>query len=249
MRDAGELTEATLERIAARYGMQVRQDVPLQAADGGPLTGSYRILAGPELDKIVVVNLDIDDGEQPNQIDLLYAFSPSNNLAPHLGLEWSRVADVDGDGSTQLWILVDLLPRLDLAVNPGYIDEVYEPLTPILADAWTIPGAELVRIPARRGVGFSPWRFSAAAPESESAALDTIVDRYVDHWMAIVSGGVGASVDPLASDPARLVQHDRYHREGIFDEMSTPHWMRVNRLLGQNDAAELRQALRSQEIR
>ena len=249
MRDADELTEATLERVAAYYGMQVRLEVPLQAPDGETLSGSYRILVGPDLDKIVVVNLDIEDGEQPNQIDLLYVFSPSNNLVPHLGLEWSRITAVDGNRTSSSQLLIDLLPRLDLSVNPGYIDEVYDPLTPILADAWEISGAELVRMPARRGVGYSPWRFSATAPGSETAALEAIVERYVDHWMNIVSGGVGASVDPLASDPARLVQHDRYHREGIFDEKSTPHWVRVNRLLGQNDAAELRQALRSQEIR
>ena len=73
--------------------------------------------------------------------------------------------------------------------------------------------------------------------------------RYLDHWIAIVSGGVGASVDPVATDPTKLVQHDRYHREALFDENADVLWPRIYRVVGPDPAAELRMALRSQETR
>ena len=251
MQNAGALLEAAAERIAAACGLQVQSAVELREERSGQPMGGYRTLVGSSLDKAVVVNLELEDEETPgvrNEIHSLYAFSLPSTLAPHLALEWGHIEGPEGEDG-RLSVFVDLLPRLDLAVNQDYIDELYEPLTPVLVEAWDIKGARSDRHLPRRIVAFSPWRFSASAPASEVDALLEVVDRYTDHWLATLSGGVGASVDPLASDPSRLVQRDKYHREAMFDEKAMAHWSKFYQALSFNDAAELRHTLRSQQVR
>ena len=141
-------------------------------------------------------------------------------------------------GQKRVGLLVDLLPRLDLAVNLAYVDEVYGPLTPVLEDAFDMPGLEPERLAPRRATCFSPWRLSVTGPIECANALGGIVNRYLDHWMAVISGGVGASVDPVANDPTKLVQHDKFHRNALFDEASDSRWDRIYRLLGPNEAAD-----------
>lgn len=245
MADLDTFNEATVERVAARYGLMPRNEVSLVATDTGEQLGSYRVLIGPELDKAIAVDMALPDGEEPHRLQLLYAFSRTTALVPHLAVEWTRL-DPETD---RIGLVVDLLPRVDLSVNQPYVDECYGPLTEIWNEVWAIEGVRAMFVGPRRATAFSPWRISVTAPATEVGLLSALVDRYIDHWIAIMSGGVGASVDPVASDPAKLVQHDRYHRNGLFDEESDPRWARIYRLIGPNGGAELRMALRSQEVR
>ena len=245
MADLDTFNEETVERVAARYGLAARNDEPLVATETGEQVGAYRVLIGAELDKAIAVDIALADGEEPHRLQLLYAFSRPTTLVPHLAVEWTRL----DPKSDRVGLVVDLLPRVDLSVNQRYADECYGPLTEIWNDVWTIDNVRAMFVGPRRATAFSPWRISVTAPETEVGSLAVLVDRYIDHWIAIMSGGVGANVDPVASDPAKLVQHDRYHRDGLFDEESDPRWARIYRLIGPNQGAELRMALRSQEVR
>lgn len=246
MPDIVALHEASVERVAARYGLQQRKTMPLNSSETGEPLGESTVSIGPEIDKVVSVDLQLPDHDQPFRLHYYYAFARPTALVPHLAIEWTSIVRA---GQNRVGLLLDLLPRIDLAVNLQYVDEVYGPLTAVLNEAFAIEGLEPERITPRRAICFSPWRLAVTGPIEAADALDGIVERYIDHWMSIISGGVGASVDPVANDPTKLVQHDKFHRNALFEEASDPRWDRIYRLLGPNDAAELRMALRSQEVR
>lgn len=246
MADIGVLHKAAVERVSARYGLQTRISTPLNSMQTGEPLGESTIAIGPEVDKTVSVDLQLPDHDQPSRLLSYYAFARPTALAPHVAIEWTSMVRA---GQDRVGLLLDLLPRIDLAVNLQYVDEVYGPLTAVLDDAFSIDGLEPERISPRRAICFSPWRLSVTGPIEATDALDAVVERYLDHWISVISGGVDASVDPVANDPTKLVQHDKFHRNALFEEASDPRWDRIYRLLGPNEAAELRMALRSQEVR
>ncbi len=246
MDDAELLHSQIIDRVGAREGLRPEKALPLEAVGTGAVVGEVQELSGMNLDKAVVTELRIDDGEQPSWTRTFHVFAPSRSLVPHLAVEWAGSVD---DGVERVRLLVDLLPRIDLAVNLDYVDEIYQPLSRLHRDAADIPDIVIVRVPPRRAVAMSPWRLAASVPAGSVGEFRTIVDGYLDHWMAINTGGVGSPVDPLASDQARLVQHDRFHRNALFDADSDPYWERVDRWLGIDAAAELRTTLRSQRDR
>ncbi len=97
-------------------------------------------------------------------------------------------------------------------------------------------------------MGFSPWLVAVRGPASLASALANTVDQYIDHWFALFSGGVSVSVDPISTDPSRLVQRDRFHRVALFPD-DDPQWARITRRCGLDRAAELRSFFRTQESR
>lgn len=245
--DDVEITHTEIvERVAAAEGMRTETVVPLRDMTTGESLGEVATISGMNIDKAVGVDLNYPDGEGVTWSRWFYVFARSVALIPHLAIEWSSSTV---EGSTRISVLVDLLPRIDLAVNLDYVDEVYGPLTRTFRDARDIEGVEIESVPPRRAIAISPWRLSVSVPADQLKILGELVDGYVTRWLAVNSGGVGSPVDPLASDQSRLVQHDRFHRNSLFDADSDPQWERIDRLLGPDAAAELRFTLRSQRER
>ncbi len=141
MSDIGARHEATVDRVAARFGLQGRGETPLVDMHDHSDLGAARTLLGPEVDKAVVVDLALPDHDQPSALHWFYAFARPTALVPHLAVEWSEIDGSESpDDGPRLGLLLDLLPRLDLAVNVAYVDEVYVPITPLLETAWDIEG-------------------------------------------------------------------------------------------------------------
>lgn len=232
-----------VERVAAAEGLRPEMIEPLTEPRTGAPVGEVATLAGVNVDKAVGYELDFGTAD-PAWRRAFHVFARVASLVPHLSLEWSGSVTDD-----RVLVFVDLLPRVDLAVNLDYVDEVYGPLTGADEALADIPGVLREPVPPRRAVATSPWRLSVSAPGDRIDALGVVLDRYVDRWLEVNSGGVGSPVDPLASDPARLVQHDRFHRNAFFDAGSDPCWERVDHLVGPDAAAALRLTLRSQRER
>jgi len=245
--DDAEVTHTEIvERVAAAEGLRTEMVVPLTDTTTGHSVGEVATLGGMNVDKAVGVDLEIDDAEGRLWSRRFYVFARTVALIPHLSIEWSGYAV---DGVDRVGVLVDLLPRIDLAVNLDYVDEVYGPMTGTFDEARGIDGVEIESVPPRRAIAMSPWRLSVSVPVDQVVALAPLVDQYVTRWLAVNSGGVGSSVDPLASDQSRLIQHDRFHRNSLFEPASDPQWARIDRVLGLDAAAELRLTLRSQRER
>lgn len=235
-----------VERVSAREGLYELEVDQLTSRTSGAVLGEMRMLGGSNIDKAVRIELELDDEDTPEWFCALYVFAPGNSLVPHLIFEW--IGTEAGD-NPEIQMIADLIPRIDLAVNLDYVDEVYGPLDSIHRDVQDIEGVTFHRAAPRRVIAFSPWYVPAAVPLDRAPDLGAIAEAYLDRWISLSSGGVYATVDPLASDPARLVQHDRFHRGSLFDAESTPFLQRLDRVLGLNAAAEVRVALRSQHVR
>ncbi len=245
--DDAEVTHTEIvERVAAAEGLRTESVVPLVDSTTGHPVGELATISGMNIDKSVGVDLEFEDESGPLWTRQFYVFARTVSLVPHLAIEWTghRVGAVERVG-----VLADLLPRIDLAVNLDYVDEVYGPLTDAFDEARGIDGVEITSVPPRRATAMSPWRLSVSVPKDQVVALAPLVDRYVTRWIGVNSGGVGSPVDPLASDQSRLVQHDRFHRNSLFDPASDADWRRIDRVLGPDTAAELRLTLRSQRER
>ncbi len=240
---AAERAAAGVERVAAHFGLRPREHLDLTAADGYTSAGEGVVLVGIDLDKAVAASIHFDDGQDPLDLHLFYAFAPPSSLIPHLAIEWgSRSGD-------ELTLLVDLLPRVDVAVNTDYLREAYALLTTTVGEIQGLPGVRPEPVPPARAAGFSPWALGVRGPLSFAGAFSQAADDYLDRWFSLSSGGIDARVDPVANDPARLVQRDKFHRNALFDPDADPRWARVTRRLGPDRAAVLRAALRTQEMR
>ena len=235
------LSAAAVERVSAKFGLQPRDRVYLSALDGGEPVGEGVLLTGFDLDKAVTAELEFGDGDEPSATQLFYAYSRANSLTPHLAVEWAEFGE-------EIAVHVDLLPRVDLAVNADYVDEVYRPLDSALAEVRSLPDLKPDPLPPLKAVGFSPWLVAVRGPASLASALAHTVDQYIDHWFSVFSGGVTARVDPISNDPARLVQRDKFHRVTLFPD-NDPQFARITRRAGPNTTAELRAMFRSQEQR
>ena len=245
--DDVEVTHTEIvERVAAAEGLRTETVVPLVDMTTGQPVGELATISGMNIDKAVGVDLEFEDDDGLMWARQFYVFARTVALMPHLAIEWTG-SGVDTDD--RVGVLVDLLPRIDLAVNLDYVDEVYGPLTDTFDEARRIDGAEISSVSPRRAIAMSPWRLSVSVPVDQVVALAPLVDRYVTRWLDVNSGGVGSPVDPLASDQSRLVQHDRFHRNSLFDPASDSDWGRIDRVLGPDTAAELRLTLRSQRER
>lgn len=245
--DVVEVTHTEIvERVAAAEGLRAESVIPLTDMHTGEPVGEVATLSGMNLDKAVGVDLAFDDDAGSLWTRTFYAFARSIALVPHLAVEWSGHGLDDDE---PVGVLVDLIPRIDLAVNLGYVDEVYGPLTDTFSKARAIDGVHIASLHPRRSIAMSPWRLSLSVPRDRIEELAPLIDTYVSRWLEVNVGGVGSPVDPLASDQARLIQHDRFHRNTLFDPSSDPYWERIDRVLGPDTAAELRLTLRSQRER
>lgn len=245
MADAQGTYAEIVERIAAAEGLRAVLVEPLLDSDSRAPIGEVATLEGMNVDKAVGMDLRLDDGRRPLWKRVFHVFSRTSSLIPHLALEWSG----SDDAPSEITVLVDLLPRIDLAVNLDYVDEVYGPLTAARDSLLEAADFAVEAVPPRRAIALSPWRISGTFPAEQLTEVAPVVERYTERWLSINSGGVGASVDPLARDQARLIQHDRFHRNALFDPDSDPFWERVDRALGLDGAAALRLTLRSQRER
>lgn len=240
---AAERAAAGVDRVASHLGLRPREVLDLTAADGYRPSGEGSILVGGDIDKAVAASITFDDADDPRALHIFYAFARPVSLIPHLALEWGAT------GGGDLVMFVDLLPRVDLAVNTEYLRETYAMLTPTLAEVQALPGLMPFPVPPTRAAGCSPWAISVRGPLGLAGALGAAADDYIDRWFSLSSGGISASVDPIANDPSRLTQRDKFHRNALFDADADPRWARVTRQLGPDRAAQLRAALRTQEMR
>ena len=90
----------------------------------------------------------------------------------------------------------------------------------------------------------SPWMLAYRATEDAFAQIEGSVNVYLDHWFQVVESGVSAPI-ALGGDPAA---RDRLNRTAIFNPEVDPVWAQVDRLVGAETSARLRELLREQGL-
>lgn len=224
---AGALCEKTLNRIVERFDLREIRATPIEKP---PASASVRVLAGGPVHKLVTVFMAFP----PAGLDshMIFAFTAPDSPVPHFTLDSVQAGEHHA-------FHLDLIPRIELAPNLAYMDEVYGALTPTLEQGQSHEGLSKANLSPRQLALMSPWMLAARATEDAFAGIGALVDTYLDHWMDLCERGVSA---PVTIDAER----DARHRAVLFDPDVDHVWGQVSQLLGDEWSERIRLELRDQ---
>lgn len=243
---AGQLSHSTHEAIAARFAMH-EEGAPyrLLTAQMGPQpveVGAVRVWRGEKVAKMVYVGMTVPVIRLDSH--MIFAFTPADSAAPHFTLD-SVYTQPPGTEEGHYAFHLDLIPRVDLGANLPYIDHALQPLTPFFDAAAQMEGLSPAKLSPRQYALMSPWMLAYRSNEAAYQQITGPVTRYMEHWFSLVEQGIPA--DCFRASAAELAERDRHNRAGIFNPDVDPVWNQVERLIGAEMGAELRELLRSNE--
>ncbi|MFF2555295.1 hypothetical protein ACFVUS_30120 [Nocardia sp. NPDC058058] len=218
------LNERTLDTLVSSFDLRESEDLALTSPISPEPVGRLRVLRGGPIDKVVTVDLVVSQLGLDSH--MIFAFTESDSAVPHFTLDAVH-------GGEYFAMHLDLIPRVDLAVNLEYLDEVFAPLSPLLDQAWELEGISQAAIGPRQRAMMSPWMVVCRASEDAFRALDGTVERYLDHWLSLVHKGVPEVTADLAA-------RDLANRANLFSPDVDPVWARVTALLGVEQAERVR---------
>ncbi len=161
---------------------------------------------------------------------MLFCFTPAASPVPHFTLD---AVHAGGHYAFHL----DLIPKVDLAVNLPYMRDVYLPLTAAHDEVKALPGLTPAHLsPMQLGV-MSPWMLAHRATEEAMDSIGMASSKYLAHWATLHQDGLAAHAAALGAQPA---QRDLAHRHVLFNREVDPVWAQVDRLLGHDGSEELR---------
>jgi hypothetical protein len=231
---ARELSLRTLDEIVSRCELRERGAPYLPLPVGGLRLfhgdGGVRRLVHVEL---ATVGLDAH---------MIYAFTASDSPLPHFTLDAVHA----GPGFA---FHLDLVPRVDLAVNLDYLDAIYEPLTPTFNAAREMEGLSPALLAPRQRAQMSPWMLAHRADEGAFRGVGAPVVVYLEHWSRLLADGLPDSLTSRLHGGEReaLIERDRRLRATIFDPDVDPLWDMVTRLMGAEVSEAMRAVLRDPE--
>ena len=90
----------------------------------------------------------------------------------------------------------------------------------------------------------SAWMLAHPADEAGFRAVFATVAAYRDHWLELVVDGVPDDVlDGVGGE--QLAERDARHRDALFNPDVDPVWAQVDRLLGPDASARIRDRLKT----
>lgn len=234
---ARDLSLATLDTIRRRFDLAEVGDpyIPLTVRGMPETLGAARVFCGNRVTKMVYIGLTFP----PASLDshMIYAFTAPESPIPHFTLD----AVLAGD---HFAFHLDLIPRVDLGMNLAYIDAVHHPLTGEFEAVKQIDGLSPAQITPRQCALMSPWMLAYRADERAFARIQEPVGIYLEHWFNLVEHGLSPELN-ADFEPAYLAERDRRNRAAIFNPAVDPVWSQVERLIGAEVGARLREILRS----
>jgi hypothetical protein len=231
---ARELSLRTLDELVGRFELKELGDphTPLYGVggSGGTRVGALRLFAGDEVRRLVYIELRSPGLDS----HMIFAFTPRGSALPHFTLDAVETRPAGPEPSRlrpEFAFHLDLVPRVDLGVNLGYLDAIYEPLTPTFNAVREIEGLSLAHVAPRQRALMSPWMLAHRADEGALRALGAPVAVYLEHWARLLVDGLPHEVAAhLHCDD--LADRDRRNRAAIFDPDVDPVWSVVGRLVG-----------------
>jgi hypothetical protein len=168
---------------------------------------------------------------------MIFAFTPPDSAVPHFTLDSVLNAP-------DFAFHIDLIPRVDLGAHLEYLNAAFQPLTEEYQRANKIEGLTPARLTPRQYAIMSPWMLVSRANESAFSQIESSVNHYLDHWFGLVENGLPQEVLGTL-DISALAERDRKNRAAIFNPQVDPVWAQVDRLLGAEMSANLREILKS----
>ena len=124
---------------------------------------------------------------------------------------------------------LDLIPRLDLAVELAHMDEVFAPLSAQFKAHRELPGLKPAQLDPRQYAVMSPWMLVNRADEAAFKSTFVAVNAYLEHWFGLMDRGVSAVGH---STPAQRAARDAAHRGVIFNPEVDKVWKQITPLIG-----------------
>jgi hypothetical protein len=209
----------------------------LEAGDPSSATGTMRVFDGTpdsELESIVWTKLQVP--ARGVTTCMIFAFTRPDSALPHFTLDCSD----HGDGGHAFHL--DLAPRVELATHVSYMDEVFEPLTPLYEQAAGIEGLSATRTTRRQYAMMSPWMLVHLADAHAFAAIQPTVEGYAQHWLALLAKGLDEPTRSSVGD-IDLAERNRVFRRNLFSPEIDPVWGRVDAMIGPEAASVMRATL------
>lgn len=233
--DVGEFVLGLRERLVTTFDLEEQH-----GADGGPWlrlgaqapVGEARLWHGDDLARVAHVAVDLPDGSL--SAHMLVAQTAATTAVPHLGVDMMKFP-------TGYGYFVDLLPKIDLAGNIAFTDEVYAPLDEVFPKLAKDDELTLVDMPPRMLAFYSPWMLHHfGSPDLER--LSDVVAVYVDRFVDLLQGGITAGGLPATDE---MAARDQRYRDVLFDPDFDPVWKQVTPLLGAEAVDTIRTTLGS----
>jgi hypothetical protein len=204
----------------------------LTMAGTGATRGQLRCYAGQGIDKIVFLTLE-DDGQLESA--MLMAFSEAGSVVPHLVLDASPVG-------RDYAVFADLVPRVDLSVNPEYVHAVYAPLWPVFDGLKRHPQLRPSEVPHSLAPYVSPAMAGFRASAAIMPQLFELVGPYVSHWLALHQGII--TLPPELREIQGLKARDERHRALLFSKEVDPIWDVFSTVVGAENCRRALELLR-----
>jgi hypothetical protein len=239
---ARELSLRTLDELVGRFELSELGDphMPLQGP-GGARCGALRLFTGEAVARLVYIEMRSPGLDS----HMIFAFTPRGSCLPHFTLDAVETRPAGPEPSrlrSEFAFHLDLVPRVDLGINLGYLDAIYEPLTPTFNAVREVEGLSLAQVAPRQRALMSPWMLAHRADEGAFGALGAPVAVYLEHWSRLLVDGLPPEVTAsLRCDD--LADRDRRNRAAIFDPRVDPVWSVVSRLVGPEVCESMRALL------
>ena len=230
----GDLAHGTISAIAEALDLGEESGADLTSAIDGSPVGSHRVLAGGGV-SLVYVGMTVEAFGLDSH--MIFAFAPPQSAVPHFTLD----AVLAGPHYA---FHLDLVPRVDPGAHLAYLEHCFVPLTAAHDAAARIEGLSPAHLSPLQWQLMSAWMLAHRADEAAFAAIGPTVAAYRDHWLSLVRDGVPAGLLDGAGG-AQLAERDRRHRAAVFNADVDPVWANVDRLLGAEVSASIRDSLRT----
>jgi hypothetical protein len=204
----------------------------LAMAGTGATRGQVRCYSALGIDKVVYLTLE-DDGQLESA--MLIAFSAANSAVPHLLLDASPVG-------RDYAVFVDLVPRVDVAVHPDYVNAVYGPLWSVFDGLKRHPQLRPSDVPHSLAPYVSPCMAGFRATHAIMPQLFELVGPYVAHWAALQQGATALPAQLRAT--SGLKERDERHRASLFSKEVDPIWDVFNTVVGGENCRRVLELLR-----
>lgn len=233
------LHQQTLARLVERLGLSEVPDAGYALVSHAPMAqgsvGAVQVYRGRGITQlvsctIVVPAIGLDS-------HMLFAFADTESALPHFTVDSVR------NGADYAFHL-DLIPRLDLAVELPYMDAAFAPLTPIYKAHRELPGLKPAQLDPRQYAVMSPWMLVNRADETAFKATFDAVNGYLDHWFSLQEQGIPQAVLG-ATTPAQRAARDAAHRGVIFNAEVDKVWKQITPLIGAEAVAKTIALLRA----
>jgi hypothetical protein len=225
-----DLCQRTIRTIVDALGLdEVQRESLHSPMSPHPVGELVRWIGGP-LDSMVYIGVQVP----PIGLDshMVFAFAERSSSYPHFTLDSVAAGD-------HLAFHLDLMSRVELAVNHSYMDEVFSPLSESFEAGRAIDGLTPAHLSPRQIALMSPWMLAFRATPEAFVAIEAHVDSYVRHWLGVMSGAAPA----LVETGDELAAHDRRHRVNLFNPDIDPVWAQMDRLLGIDASQKLQREL------